>query len=169
MKGRELYVFIEGKGGGGVAALLVAEVELAAVLVPAHHEDAAGDVPDVRAVGEAGAARDVGALVGVHGDEGCAAQPRAEGLEGQQGGPHLVAADHLHPRRQKALERVDEDEGGGGALDVLGEALVRDAQGVAGAGEVGVAGLHHHPAHVGPRRHQAGFEHLGGVVLPRRR
>ena len=34
-------------GRGGVAALLVAEVELAAVLVPAHHEDAAGDVPDV--------------------------------------------------------------------------------------------------------------------------
>ena len=90
-------------GRGGVAAFLVAEVELFAVLVAAHHEDAAGDVPDVGAVGQTGAARDVGALVGVHRDEGRAAVPGAEGFEGQQGAAHLVAAGHLDPRGQKAL------------------------------------------------------------------
>ena len=72
-------------GRGGVAAFLVAEVELFAVLVAAHHEDAAGDVPDVGAVGQTGTARDVSALVGVHRDEGRAAVPGAEGFEGQQG------------------------------------------------------------------------------------
>ena len=38
--------------------------------------------------------------------------PGAEGFEGQQGAAHLVAAGHLHPRRQKALQRVDDDEAG---------------------------------------------------------
>ena len=152
-------------GRGGVAAFLVAEVELFAVLVAAHHEDAAGDVPDVGAVGQTGAARDVGALVGVHRDEGRAAVPGAEGLEGQQGAAHLVAAGHLHPRRQKALQRVDDDEGGRGLPHVLCKAGVRDAERAAGAGKVGVAGDHHHPAHIGPCRRQAGFEHLAGVVL----
>ena len=152
-------------GRGGVAAFLVAEVELFAVLVAAHHEDAAGDVPDVGAVGQTGAARDVGALVGVHRDEGRAAVFGAEGLEGQQGAAHLVAAGHLHPRRQKALQRVDDDEGGRGLPHVLCKAGVRDAERAAGAGKVGVAGDHHHPAHIGPCRRQAGFEHLAGVVL----
>ena len=143
----------------------MAEVELFAVLVAAHHEDAAGDVPDVGAVGQTGAARDVGALVGVHRDEGRAAVLGAEGFEGQQGAAHLVAAGHLHPRRQKALQRVDDDEGGRGLPHVLCKAGVRDAERAAGAGKVGVAGDDHHPAHIGPCRRQAGFEHLAGVVL----
>ena len=50
-----------------------------------------------------------------------AAQPclAQRALRGQQGAAHLVAAGHLDPRGQKALQRVDDDEGGRGLPHVL--------------------------------------------------
>ena len=97
-----------GLGGLGVAALLVAEVDLAlgAVLAAAHHQHAAGNVPQVRAVGEAATARNARPLVGVHGDEGGKVVLGAQALQGQHGAAHLVAAGHLHVGGQKALQRV---------------------------------------------------------------
>ena len=106
--GHVLDVHQHGLGGLGVAALLVAEVDLAlgTVLAAAHHQHAAGNVPQVRAVGEAATARNARPLVGVHGDEGGEVVLGAQALQGQHGAAHLVAAGHLHVGGQKALQRV---------------------------------------------------------------
>ena len=151
--------------GAGVVALFVAEVELAVGLAAAHHQHAAGDVPQVGAVGQAAAAGHALTLVGVHGHQRGAAVPDVEGLQGRHDAAHLVAAAHFEVGRQKALQRVHDHQQRRDVRHKGFQRAVFEAEQMPGAQKILVSRDHEHPAHVGPGGQIAGFEHLAGVVL----
>ena len=154
--------------GAGVAVFLVAEINFAVVLGAAHHQYAAGHVPDIRAVGQTCAAGNALLFVGVHHDEHRAALLCGNGAKRQQGTAHLVAACHLHIGGQKALQRVHDEQQRSGLGGKIRQCLILEGKGLAGLAKVVVGGQHQHPVHVGPGRQQTGLEHLAGVVLARK-
>ena len=86
-----------GLPGAAVAALFVAEVNFAVAVAAAHHQHAAGHVPDVGAVGQTLPVGHALLFVGVHHQQHRALLGGGNGLEGQQDAAHLVAAGHFHP------------------------------------------------------------------------